>query len=119
MYKDLREAVKSGKKLVDRGMVSYTLVWPDLGVVDKIVVPDGEVFKEGGNIWTWLTEISHDGHHGMDHTKRYLRTSLWWPGIDRQIECRYAKCEACQASTPNHHRDPLKPTQHPPGHGSW
>ena len=120
VYRDLREAVKSGRKPADGRLVAYTSIWPELAVVDnivcrgeRIVVPDGEVFQEGGNIRTWLTEISHDGHHGMDHMKRYLRPRLWWPGMDRQVERRSAGCEACQASTPQHRRDPLQPTTAP------
>ena len=120
VYKALREAVKSGRKPADPRLVPYTSIWPELGVVDnivcrgeRIVVPDGEVIHEGGNIRTWLTEISHDGHHGMDHMKRYLRPRVWWPGIDKQVERRSAACESCQASTPQHRRDPLQPTVAP------
>lgn len=120
VYKALREAVKSGKKSGDPRLTPYTSIWPELGVVDnivcrgeRIVVPDGEVIQEGGNIRAWLTEISHDGHHGMDHMKRYLRPRVWWPGIDRQVERRSAACEACQAATPQHRRDPLQPTTAP------
>ena len=81
-----------------------------------------------------LTKIAHDGHHGMENMERYLRARLWWPGMDKMVERRSAQCEACQASTPQHRRDPLKTINstnqtmaqcgrrslgaHPPTHGT-
>lgn len=120
VYSDLIAAVKSGHKPADRRFVPYTSVWAELGVVDglicrgeRIVVPDSEVTGGDGNIREWVTEIAHEGHHGMVNMKRYLRERLWWPGLDKLVERRSASCEACQASTLEHRRDPLQPSTAP------
>ena len=88
-YKKLREVVRQGKKPEDRDMVPYMSVWPELGVVDKLVcrgdrlvVPSADIGKDVGDITTWLADIAHDSHHGEDAMKRYLRIRLWYPGMD-------------------------------------
>ena len=88
-YKKPREPVRQGKKLGDRDMVPYMSVWPELGVVDKLVcrgdrlvVPSADIGKDVGDITTWLADIEHDSHHGEDAMKRYLRIRLWYPGMD-------------------------------------
>lgn len=121
VYRDLIEAVKTGHRPADRRFVPYTSVWTELGVVDglicrgeRIVVPDSEVTGGGdGNIRELVTEIAHEGHHGMVSMKRYLRERMWWPGLDKMVERRSASCEACQASTLQHQRDPLQPSTAP------
>ena len=76
-------------------------------------MPRVEMGKSAGNIRTWLVDIAHDGHHGADAMKRYLRARLWFPGMDRMVERRAAGCLHCQAATPHKHIDPLKPTESP------
>ena len=119
-YKKLREAVRQGKKPEDRELVPYTSVWSELGVVDdlvcrgdRLVVPSAEIGKDTGDIRTWLADIAHDGHHGEDAMKRYLRVRLWYPGMDKMIERRASGCLGCQAATKKMHRDPLKSTKVP------
>ena len=119
-YKQLREAVRQGKKPDSRELVPYMSVWTELGVVDdlvcrgdRLVVPSAELGKNTGDIRTWLADIAHDGHHGEDAMKRYLRVRLWFPGMDKMIERRASGCLGCLASNKQKHRDPLKPTKVP------
>ena len=119
-YVKLRSAVREGNKPKEGELTPYMSVWTELGVVDnlvcredRLVVPSVEMGKQAGNIRTWLVDIAHDGHHGADAMKRYLRARLWFPGMDRMVERRAAGCLDCQAATPHKHRDPLKPTKTP------
>ena len=119
-YVNLRKAVREGKKPKEGELTPYMSVWTELGVVDnlvcreeRLVVPSVEMGKSAGNIRTWLVDIAHDGHHGADAMKRYLRARLWFPGMDRMVERRAAGCLHCQAATPHKQRDPLKPTESP------
>jgi hypothetical protein len=119
-YARLRAAVREGHKPNDGDLTPYMSVWTELGVVDnlvcredRLVVPSAEMGTKAGNIRTWLVDIAHDGHHGADAMKRYLRARLWFPGMDKMVERRAAGCLDCQAATPHKHRDPLKPTRTP------
>lgn len=43
-----------------------------------------------------VIEIGHEGHPGIILMKQRLRTKVWWPGMDKDIE-RYCKsCYGCQ-----------------------
>ena len=99
-------------------------MWGELGLIDglvcrgeKVVIPDAELARDGGNIRDWVVELGHDGHPGITAAKRLLRTRLWFPGMDEKIERRVGGCLECQASTPTSTRDPLRPT--PPPEEPW
>ena len=55
-----------------------------------------------------ILEIAHESHPGIVRTKRQLRRTYWWPGMDNQIEQFVRYCSACQESAKSH-----KPTRPP------
>ena len=66
----------------------------------------------------WVVELGHDGcPPGMAVAKRFIRTRLWFPGMDDRVERRVGACLECQASTKVSRRDPLKPS--PPPEEPW
>ena len=98
----------------------YKRVWEELCVVDnlilkgdKIVIPDSEIKPGNGNIRERTLEIAHDGHPGTTAMKRYIRSRVWFPEIDRRTEEITKGCLPCQASTETKHRDPLTPSVPP------
>lgn len=40
-------------------------------------------------------EIAHEGHPGMSIMKRRLRSKVWWPKMDQQVEAFVKKCRGC------------------------
>lgn len=54
---------------------------------DKFVVP--------GNLQAKALRLAHRGHFGASSMKKSLRKSLWWPGINREVENKVAKCKIC------------------------
>jgi hypothetical protein len=66
-------------------------VWGELGLIDglvcrgeKIVMPDAELARDGGNIRDWVVELGHDGHPGITGAKRLLRTRFMVPRDGRE-----------------------------------
>lgn len=61
-------------------------------------------------------DMAHDGHLGMVRMKQRCRRTIWWPGIDQDIEQMVRECEACLMSgksrKPN--KTPLQPIPWPP-----
>ena len=119
-YQQLLRAVRQGRRPSNPALASYTHVWPELAVVDglllrgeRLVVPDANLGDECGTLRQWCVELAHEGHQGAPGTKRLLRTRLWWPGMDKLVEARVESCLPCQAAAPAHHRDPLQPTTAP------
>ena len=49
--------------------------------------------------------LAHSGHQGIVKTKRLLRDSVWFPGIDRMVEEVVKGCLPCQAA--NHDPKPV------------
>ena len=49
----------------------------------------------------------HDGHQGIDRTKRRERQTVFWPGIDRDIENIVSSCTKCQTLLPKQQNEPL------------
>jgi hypothetical protein len=120
VYQKLVVAVRSGNKRLDRDLIPYTSVWSELGVIDgivcrgeRIVIPDGHLARDEGNVREWVVELGHSGHMGVDATKRLLRQRLWFPGMDKAVERQVSGCLPCQAATRSYQRDPLKPNTAP------
>ena len=40
--------------------------------------------------------LLHEGHQGMCHMKALARMSVWWPGINADIEELVSGCYECQ-----------------------
>ena len=119
-YQQLIKAVQAGRKPKELHLAQYTIVWQELTVVEgllmrgeRLVVPEYDPGNDQGTLRQWCVELAHEGHQGSPGTKRLLRTRLWWPGMDSQVEARVEQCFSCQVATPSHHRDPLQPTTAP------
>ena len=54
----------------------------------------------------------HEGHFGIDRTKLHARDSIYWPGINKDIEC-LVKCEICQENSCRNSKDPPIPCDIP------
>lgn len=39
--------------------------------------------------------VAHEAHPGMAAMKRRLRTKVWWPAMDKQVEMNVKKCKDC------------------------
>ena len=63
--------------------------------------------------------LAHSGHQGIVKTKRFLRDSVWFPGIDKMVEEMVRECLPCQAA--NHDSKPVsEPLQMSPlPQGPW
>lgn len=64
-----------------------------------------------------MIELGHEGHLGIVGTKQNLRSRVWWPGIDAQVENYVKLCQGCQLVGRAHERDPIRVTELP--NGPW
>ena len=93
----LRGMIKSGIFRSDVDVKDFGKVFGELMVSgdnlilreNRIVVPEILVSR--------LIELAHEGHLGMMKTKQLLRSKVWFPKMDEQIEVRIKTCLACQA----------------------
>jgi len=81
--------------------------WPELNVSpdgllmrnDRIVIPQSMVPN--------LLKFSHDGHMGINATKRLLRHRYYFPNMDDEIEKLCLNCLACQVNVNKTQRSPI------------
>ena len=97
----------------DKRLAPFKPVWAELSVAvdmllrgERVVLPQ-QLIKEA-------LKIAHEGHMGVEKTKRYLRTAVWFPKMDTLTERVVRDCIPCQAVTPSFHREPLRMTPLPP-----
>ena len=62
-----------------------------------------------------VSDLAHIGHQGIVKTKRLIRSRLWYPGIDAQIERKIRSCKQCQAMNEMRSYEPLRPSEMPKG----
>ncbi|CAF1076837.1 unnamed protein product, partial [Brachionus calyciflorus] len=60
-----------------------------------------------------VIKIAHSGHLGIVKTKQLLRTHVWFPTIDSQIENLVKTCHKCQINTDLTKFEPSCPTEMP------
>ena len=61
---------------------------------------------------TILTEL-HRGHQGIVQTKQRASLTLYWPGINNDIENMITACKQCQDHIPSNPKEPLQPKPRP------
>jgi len=59
-----------------------------------------------------ILERIHEGHQGIVKCRERAKTSIWWPGVSRDVETFVNNCSKCAAFRPNH-TEPLIPSQLP------
>ncbi|XP_014663034.1 PREDICTED: uncharacterized protein K02A2.6-like [Priapulus caudatus] len=62
-----------------------------------------------------VTAIAHEGHVGMCGTKLRLRTKVWWPGLDKDVEKFVRACSGFQLVARPTPPEPVLPTELPSG----
>ena len=55
----------------------------------------------------------HEGHFGIDRTKLCTRDSVYWPNINKDIECLVKTCNLCQEHSCRNTRDVTLPKKIP------
>ena len=53
-----------------------------------------------------VLEQLHDSHQGMVRTKDRARLTVYWPGMDNDIDNLILSCKLCQDSLPSHQKEP-------------
>ena len=67
----------------------------------RIVIPQ--------TLQSQVLNLLHLGHFGMERMKQLARTSVYWPGLDQQIEELCRSCQSCA----EHQNSPVKAPVHP------
>jgi len=58
--------------------------------------------------------LAHEGHLGIVATKQRLRSNVWWPGMDAEVERHCRACHGCQLVAKADAPEPIRSTPLPP-----
>ena len=53
-----------------------------------------------------MLELLHESHPGVSHMKNLMRSYVWWPNIDKDIDMIVKTCYECQHTR---HSPPVAP----------
>ena len=59
-----------------------------------------------------IVQKLHEGHQGIQRCHLHAKTSVWWPGISKQISDAIERCSICVRES-SHRREPLIPSKPP------
>ena len=62
-----------------------------------------------------VVRSAHVGHQGIVKTKTLIRSRVWYPGIDKQVEDKVQKCRECQANEDQKSFEPMCSSDMPAG----
>ena len=91
---------------IDPNTKCYSSVLYELSNVNGILLCGQQVVIPH-SLQEQVVKISHEGHLGIVLTKQFLRSRVWFPGIDKLVEREVKSCLPCQATTPVSTRTPL------------
>ena len=90
----VKEFCTSGWHLVEAELLPYWKVRNSLSLHNglllyhsRIVVPD--------SLQDETLEKIHEGHQGIKRCRAIFNSSVWWPGVSRNIEEKIRNCTSC------------------------
>jgi hypothetical protein len=96
-------------------LAEYRKIYHELSVTGDGVLLRGSRLVVPASLRNRVVDISHSGHQGIVKTKSYIRSRVWFPGIDGMVEQRILQCRECQSITQRSSYEPLKPSGMPKG----
>ena len=60
-----------------------------------------------------MSKLLHETHPGITRMKSLARSYVWWPGIDKDLECIAKSCQDCQQHQKVEQKTPLHPLEFP------
>ena len=84
----------------------------ELSIEQGIILKGEQIMIPKSLQKTYLTQI-HEGHQGIIRCQQRARNSIYWPGINKDIEDIVSTCDLCQKYQNSQKKEPLEPIQHP------
>lgn len=117
-YEDIARASRADNILGNIREYLSSGEWPSINADDtdpevkkfhavrKLLIPMGDVIIYRDKYVTPVSlrhkalSAAHRGHLGMSSMKRSIRRSLWWPGVNEDVEKKAKECETCKKISP-------------------
>ena len=115
-YLQLKETILKGfpdhKNHLPVALRQYWQVCRDLSIEDDLILYGCRLLIPTAMHKTILAHL-HLAHQGITRTKRRTRLTLYWPGMENDIESIITSCTQCQDHLPSNHKEPLQAKPRP------
>jgi len=111
--KELRECIQTGK-WEGHKCSEYLAVANELCVVGNVVMR-GTRMVIPKQLRAAVMNIGHEGHLGVVSMKQLLRTKVWWPKLEKDVEKYVKTCDGCQLVSRPDPPEPITSTELPEG----
>ena len=106
----IREAIGCGK--FNKCAMSFQAMKAELSQCEGVVMRGSRIVIPQA-LRARVLELGHEGHMGMVKCKQRVRSKVWWPGIDRDVERMCARCDVCKRVSAPEAPAPLEMTKMP------
>ena len=90
----------------------YKSLVQEFSIVDNIILRDNRIILPI-KLRNKAIKLAHEDHAGMTKTKQRIRSKLWWPNMDKDIEQHIRTCHPCQIVGKPDRPEPVQPTKLP------
>ena len=109
-YQDLKQVITSGfpnqKSTLPEGLKKFWGIKDHLTIDDDLIVYGCHLFIPSALRATMLSRL-HEAHQGVSCSQARARLTLYWPGIDKDIENYVQNCRHCQNRLPSNVKQPM------------
>ena len=111
---ELVQAIKQGhiSRKQDLKLKPFKQIFKELTVYDRMIVR-GHKIDVPETLRQKAVKLAHESHQGLVKNKNYLRSIIWFPGMDSRRTDVVHKCKSCQVVGKQQHQNPLKMNQIP------
>ena len=114
--KELKDAIKSGwpetKSCTPASIQVYWNVRDELSEVEGVILKNDRILVPSSMRKEMLQRI-HQGHMGIEKSKRRARDVLYWPGMNSQISDMISRCTTCLEHQRQNTKEPMIPSRLP------
>ena len=87
---------------------SYLPIKEELGAVGYLILRGTRIVVPT-SLREEILSLGHEGHPGIVLMKQRLRSKVWWPGMDKDVEKWCKSCYGCQVASQNYTEpEPMK-----------
>ena len=109
-YQQLREVILKGfpdhQQQLPESCRRFRNVREHLSIDGGFIVHGCRLLISTTMIQQVLSDL-HESHQGAVRTKQHARLTVYWPGIDNDIDNIISSCQLCQDHLPSHPKEPL------------
>ena len=109
-YKSLKELIMSGfpnnRDQVPESLRKFWKIKEHLSVDQELIVYGCRLFIPV-SLRNVILERLHESHQGIIRTQSRARLSVYWPGIDKDIQYLVESCKFCQQCLPSNVKEPM------------